>query len=91
MLAVYVDENEVIPIRRRFGQRFFVCLAGIDLVSSYTQDLVAHRSQYISRTNVKYVVLLRISAVTILTVKQECACALPATHAAANTTSRKNY
>ena len=90
MLTVYVDENKVVSIRCRFGPRVFVGLTGIDLVSSYTQNLIAYRTQYISRTNVKYVMLLRISAVTVLSVKQEYACTLPATHAPANAPTRKS-
>ena len=70
MLAVDIDQNEVVPARCNFRECFLVRLRGVDVIASHTKDLVAYRSEYVARANVKYAELLRVGAVAAILIFQ---------------------
>jgi hypothetical protein len=70
MLAIDVDEHEIVSVRLSFGESLVMSLGRLHVVPGYTQDLVAYRPKYFPTTNMEHV-CLRMSDVAGWSVKHD--------------------
>jgi hypothetical protein len=64
MLAVNVDQQQIVSVRLSLAESLFVCLRRVYVVTGYTEDLVAYRPKYLASTDMQNV-CLRLSAIAI--------------------------